>query len=119
MKHKSVWAAMLGLAVVSIVAITAGACGGSGCNATGRRSRRPRLRAVLPPSGRQRQLGVLPAPASPADRVRRVVGEDDPDMPENADICVVNADGTGLQQLTVGHEWEVHLMVARREADRL
>lgn len=37
-----------------------------------------------------------------------VVGEADPDMPENADICVVNADGTGLQQLTDGPEWEEH-----------
>ena len=29
MKHKWVWAAMLGLAVVAILATTAGACGGS------------------------------------------------------------------------------------------
>ena len=92
-------------ALVVIAALALAACGGSTSTASNSPST-----ATLPSSDpSDPQLRPWPTPTvAGAIAFSRVVKREEGETLENADICVVNADGTGLTQLTDEPAWEDH-----------
>ena len=114
MQGRSAWVAVLCLAVV-ILALAAEACGGAGTT----RSSSPSPTSSVPsftdvmsgsPSPPVKGSAIpLPSPTLAGTiAFSRVVQPTGDSIPDNADIFVIRADGTHLQQLTDGPEWEEH-----------
>lgn len=101
------WAATLAAVVVAALALAA--CGGSDTTTSDSASKAPSQAAASPSATPTPVAAELPAPTVAGtiafSRVARLTGGS---IPDNADIFVVRADGTHLQQLTDGPEWEEH-----------
>jgi len=108
---------VLVLLVVFTVLATA-ACGGSGTTASTSPSVTPSDAAATPSAAPSTSATPLPTPtATGTIAFAKVVTAG---SGGNSDIYVVNADGTGLRQLTNGLGWETHtFLVSGRNEDGL
>lgn len=114
------WVAVLCLAAVGTLEL-AGACGGSDATTTGTPSAATSTAASSPSAEPSESAASLPAPTVAGTiAFSDAVPPADGSFPTNADIFVVRADGTHLEQLTDGPELAgVPVVVAGRREDRL
>ena len=102
--RKSIWAAAL--AVVVVAALALAACG-SDTTASSPSSAAPSP-ASASPSVASSGTPLPAATVAGTIAFSRVVRPAGASIPDNADIFVIRADGTHLEQLTDSPEWEEH-----------